>query len=111
MSYETATLLPDSAGKYFFSPDNKPLIQIFRALGVKSLRIGGNTADRKSVPVPGKQDIDSLFAFAKAADVKEGGAVSKAERIRQTAKTLGKPLRAAAARRYGSVHRVAAGLG
>jgi hypothetical protein len=70
LSYESATLLPDSNGKYFFNPGNKALIQMFRALGVKSLRIGGNTADRKSVPVPGKPDIDSLFAFAKAADVK-----------------------------------------
>jgi hypothetical protein len=70
LSYETATLLPDREGKYFFSPDNTPLLQMFRTLGVKSLRIGGNTADRKSVPVPGKSDIDSLFAFAKAADVK-----------------------------------------
>jgi hypothetical protein len=46
------------------------LIQIFRTLGIKSLRVGGNTADRVTVKVPGQPDIDSLFAFAKAAGVK-----------------------------------------
>jgi hypothetical protein len=43
---------------------------MFRTLGIKSLRVGGNTADRDAVAIPGKADIDSLFAFASAAGVK-----------------------------------------
>ncbi|HVM50865.1 MAG TPA: glycosyl hydrolase family 79 C-terminal domain-containing protein [Candidatus Acidoferrum sp.] len=70
LSYETALLLPGSNGKYFFTPENKALVQMFRTLGVKSLRVGGNTAERESVQIPGRRDIDSLFAFAQAAGVK-----------------------------------------
>ena len=43
---------------------------MFRTLGIKSLRVGGNTAERETVPIPAKADIDHLFAFAKAAGVK-----------------------------------------
>ena len=39
-------------------------------MGIKSLRVGGNTADRPTVKFPAEKDIDSLFAFAKAANVK-----------------------------------------
>lgn len=53
-----------------FSADDKPLITYIKTLGVKSLRIGGNTADRATVPLPTREDIDSVFNFAKAADVK-----------------------------------------
>ena len=70
LSYEMQQVLPDAKGKYYFGPDNKRLIGLFKQLGIKSLRVGGNTADRPSVKVPGPADIDSLFAFAKAADVK-----------------------------------------
>ncbi len=70
LSYEMSTLLPGADGKYFFRPDNRELIRLFRTLGVKSLRLGGNTADRPSVKVPGKAEIDSLFGFAAAAGVK-----------------------------------------
>jgi Glycosyl hydrolase family 79 C-terminal beta domain len=70
LSYETALLLPGRNGKYFFSAENKALVQMFRTLGIKSLRVGGNTAERETVPIPGKADVDQLFAFAKAAGVK-----------------------------------------
>ncbi|HZM04386.1 MAG TPA: hypothetical protein VFC44_15395 [Candidatus Saccharimonadales bacterium] len=70
VSYEMSAILPDRNGRYFFSADNKPLLETFRALGIKSLRVGGNTADRPSIKVPGEADIDSLFAFARAAGVK-----------------------------------------
>jgi len=69
LSYETSMELPGSDGRYTFSPDNKPLVDTFRTLGVKSLRVGGNMADRAS-KIPTNADIDSLFAFAKAAGVK-----------------------------------------
>jgi Glycosyl hydrolase family 79 C-terminal beta domain len=70
LSFEMEKVLPESNGKYYFSPENKPLIAIFKTLGIKSLRVGGNTADRPTIKVPSKADLDSLFAFAKAADVK-----------------------------------------
>jgi hypothetical protein len=43
---------------------------MFKTLGVKSLRVGGNTADRPTLPTPGPADVDSLFAFAQASGVK-----------------------------------------
>jgi hypothetical protein len=71
LSYEIKLVLPDSiSGKHYFSPGNKALISAFRTLGIKHLRVGGNTADRPTVKIPGRADIDSLFAFAKAAGVK-----------------------------------------
>ncbi len=70
LSYEMEKLLPDSSGHYYFSSQNRDLIAVFKLLGIKSLRVGGNTADRPSVPVPDKKDIDSLFSFAEAAGVK-----------------------------------------
>ena len=54
-----------------FAPDNLPLIQLFHTLGIKSLRIGGNTSDRDVRRLPtAEADLDSLFLFAKAAGVK-----------------------------------------
>ena len=69
-SFEMEKLLPDSRGGYYFSPTNKPLIALFQTLGIKSLRVGGNTADRPTVNVPSEADADSLFAFANAAGAK-----------------------------------------
>ena len=63
-------VLANTNGGHFFSPTNHPLIATFKQLGIKSLRVGGNTADRPSIPVPNESDADSLFAFAKAAGVK-----------------------------------------
>jgi hypothetical protein len=70
LSFETSNLLPDQNGKYLFSAENKPLITLFREIGIKSLRIGGGTAELANYPVPGLADIDRLFAFAEAADAK-----------------------------------------
>ncbi|MGA2061648.1 MAG: hypothetical protein ABSG67_14280 [Thermoguttaceae bacterium] len=70
LSFEMEKVLPDGNGKYYFSPENKPLIAMFKTLGIKSLRVGGNTADRPTINVPAKDDLDSLFAFAKASGVK-----------------------------------------
>jgi hypothetical protein len=69
-SFEMERVLPDSKGGYYFSSANKSLITLFQTLGIKSLRVGGNTADRPTVNVPAEQDVDSLFAFAKAAGAK-----------------------------------------
>ncbi|MDE3066980.1 MAG: hypothetical protein KGJ60_05440 [Verrucomicrobiota bacterium] len=70
LSFEMEYVLPGPHGRYFFSPENRPLIAVFKTLGIKSLRVGGNTADRPGIAVPGPADADSLFAFAKAAGVK-----------------------------------------
>ncbi len=70
LSFETRDVLADANGNHFFSPDNTRLIATFKALGIKSLRIGGNTADRATIPMPTTADVDSLFLFAKKADVK-----------------------------------------
>ena len=63
LSYEMALVLPDTNGSHFFSPTNRPLITMFQTLGLKVLRVGGNTADRPGVKVPDPADIDSLFAL------------------------------------------------
>jgi hypothetical protein len=71
LSFETLALLPhaDSTPAYFV-PGNGPLIQLFHTLGIRSLRIGGNTADTPTIPIPSEPEIDQLFQFAQAADVK-----------------------------------------
>lgn len=70
LSYEMEKVLPDKDGSYYFRADNQALVNVFKTLGVKSLRAGGNTADRPTLPIPSEKDIDSLFRFAQAADVK-----------------------------------------
>jgi hypothetical protein len=70
LSFETSMILPRANGKYYFTPENKALVAMFKMLGIRNLRVGGNTADRETVPVPTEKDLDTLFAFAKAADMK-----------------------------------------
>jgi hypothetical protein len=70
LSFETSLLRPNENGVRYFRPDNQPLITLFHTLGIKSLRIGGNTGDRDWKRSPSRADIDSLFAFAKLAQVK-----------------------------------------
>jgi hypothetical protein len=70
LSFEMQLVLANASGTHFFSPANQRLIATFKTLGIKSLRVGGNTADRPSIPIPNDADVDNLFAFAKAADVK-----------------------------------------
>jgi len=70
LSFEMQRVLPDTNGGHYFSPQNRRLIATFKTLGIQSLRVGGNTADRPTLPAPGQADVDSLFAFARAAGVK-----------------------------------------
>jgi Glycosyl hydrolase family 79 C-terminal beta domain/Glycosyl hydrolase family 79, N-terminal domain len=70
LSFEAALLLPAANGEHYFRSDNLPLIHLFHTLGIKSLRIGGNTSDRDAKRLPDDADLDSLFAFARAANVK-----------------------------------------
>jgi len=70
LSFEVSQLLPNANGVHYFRPDNQPLITLFHTLGIKNLRIGGNTSDRDVKQLPSRADLDSLFGFAKAANVK-----------------------------------------
>jgi hypothetical protein len=70
LSFEVSVLLPNENGVRYFRPDNLPLINLFHTFGIKNLRIGGNTSDRDAKHLPAETDLDSLFEFAKAADVK-----------------------------------------
>jgi hypothetical protein len=70
LSFESSNLIADKDGTYQFSAANKKLIQLFRVIGIRNLRVGGGTADGPEYKVPGPTEIDQLFAFAKAADVK-----------------------------------------
>jgi hypothetical protein len=70
LSYETSQMLQRADGTHYFSPTNKALVTLFRTLGVKSLRIGGNSVDKPLGGPPTEADIDSLFGFARAAGVK-----------------------------------------
>src|SRR5437763_15323546 len=55
LSFEMQTLLPGKTGPYF-SDANGAMVQTFRNLGIRSLRIGGNTADNPRVPFPAAED-------------------------------------------------------
>jgi len=71
LSYETKMVLANTnTGTHYFRGDNLPLITAFKTLGIKHLRVGGNTAERPTVNIPDEKDIDQLFAFAKAAGLK-----------------------------------------
>ncbi|HEV3037346.1 MAG TPA: malectin domain-containing carbohydrate-binding protein [Candidatus Angelobacter sp.] len=81
-SYETLLIFPDSSGHFLFSGTNTPLINMFKTLGIKSLRIGGNSADNVNdnngqLPADSTCEaadkcpiIDNLYAFAQAASIK-----------------------------------------
>jgi hypothetical protein len=82
LSYETLLIFPDSSGNFLFSGTNTPLINMFKTLGIKSLRIGGNSADNVNdnngqLPADSTCEaadkcpiIDNLYAFAQAAGIK-----------------------------------------
>lgn len=69
LSYETSMLLPKN-GRYYFDSSDQALVNTFKTLGIKSLRVGGNSVDDPRIPVPQEKDIDMLFNFARAAGVK-----------------------------------------
>ena len=85
-------MLPDKEGKRYFRPDNKPLVTMFKTLGIKSLRIGGNSVDAAEIPVPTEADIEPLFEFAKAAGVKVIYSVRLEDGDPQSAATLAKAI-------------------
>jgi hypothetical protein len=70
LSFEISNVSPDKDGTYQFSAENTELVNLFRTIGIKNLRVGGGTVDLPEYKIPGPADIDKLFAFAKAADCK-----------------------------------------
>lgn len=73
LSFETEALQPKDAGVngYLFDSANTQLLELFQNLGVRNLRIGGTSVDtNKSDYIPTDKDVEALFRFAKAADVK-----------------------------------------
>jgi hypothetical protein len=70
LSYETSLLRPNADGLRYFRPENRELLQVFKTIGVKSLRIGGNSVDDPKVPLPDQDDVRSLFRFARQTGVK-----------------------------------------
>ena len=81
-SYETLLIFPDSSGHFLFSGSNTPLINMFKTLGIKSLRIGGNSADNVNdnngqLPADSTCEaadkcpiIDNLYASVQVAGIK-----------------------------------------
>jgi hypothetical protein len=69
LSYESSMLLPKE-GHYYFDARDAALIDTFKTLGIRSLRVGANAVDDPRVPIPQEADIDALFSFARSADVK-----------------------------------------
>lgn len=78
LGFETKSVVPNAYGVsgYFFSPKNIQLITLFRNVGIRHIRVGGGTVDGSGheehcvTPTPSYLDIDNLFEFARAADVK-----------------------------------------
>jgi hypothetical protein len=69
LSYEMSKLLPTD-GRYYFDKNDQALLNTFKTLGVKSLRVGANAVDNPTIAIPQEQDIDVFFSFARAAGVK-----------------------------------------
>ena len=78
LGFETKSVIANEYGVSgnFFSPANIELITLFRNTGIRNIRVGGGTVDGSGgdehcvTPTPSFADIDNLFAFARAADVK-----------------------------------------
>lgn len=78
LGFETKSILSNAYGVhgYFFSSKNTQLITLFRNTGIREIRVGGGTVDgsgrgeRCATGIPTYKDIDNLFEFARAADIK-----------------------------------------
>lgn len=67
LSYEISTLLSQD-NHYYFDTNDRALVNMFRTLGIRSLRVGAGAVDDPEVAVPQKRDIDNFFNFARAVD-------------------------------------------
>jgi hypothetical protein len=54
-----------------FSPrPNTQLITLFTNSGIRNLRLGGDTVDGLDAAIPSRVDIDNVFGFARAVNIK-----------------------------------------
>ena len=66
---KAAVLLPDFHGPALsYHKSNTPLLNMFRTLGIKSIRVGGNSSEEADVN-PNDNDRLGLFNFARAANI------------------------------------------
>jgi hypothetical protein len=70
LSFESNQLLAKPDGWHEFSPENRPLQNLLRTLGIRNLRFGGNLADSPTSPDPLAADIDPMFELARSLDAK-----------------------------------------
>src|SRR5215469_436926 len=73
LSFESGHQMPNKNGVSgnLFNPTNTQLITLFRNIGLRNLRIGGGTVDGFGGGARlTHADIDNLFAFAQAADLR-----------------------------------------
>jgi hypothetical protein len=72
VSIFTRTQTRDHRGMkgYLFSPENKQLVTLFRNAGIRHLRLGATGSATSESPNLTRDEIDALFAFAKATDIK-----------------------------------------
>ena len=70
LSFEINLLNANAEGVHYFRPDNTNLITLFNTLGIKNLRVGGNTSDRDVRRLPDRSDISTFFDFVRAAHLK-----------------------------------------
>lgn len=68
LSYEGGTLVANASGGHLFAPTNTSLLNMFRTLGVKNLRIGGNSSERLTTAST-DADRAALFQFAQAGNL------------------------------------------
>lgn len=72
LSFESRHQMPNVNGVSgdLFRPTNTQLAILFRNMGIRNLRIGGGTVDGLKAARLSHADIDNLFGFARAADLK-----------------------------------------
>lgn len=68
LSVFAARLRADGSGQPTFRLENETLLRMFRALGVRTLRIKGEGSIEAAAPQPRPADLDCLHWFALAAD-------------------------------------------
>jgi len=69
LSYEISQLSPHN-GHYYFSTNDTALVNLFKTLGVESIRVGANAVDDPAMTVPEEKDIDNFFTFARIVDAR-----------------------------------------
>lgn len=67
LSYEISELLPRD-DRYYFNTNDQALVNIFKTLGIRNLRVGADAVDDPKIAVPQEKDIDNFFNFAQAVD-------------------------------------------